>query len=54
MGQLARRSFVKYLALGSSTLLPAGLAMAERRNTKSIAGKISDGDAAILRFLAAA
>jgi hypothetical protein len=54
MGQLARRSFVKYLALGGSTLLPAGLALADHKNSKPLMGRISDGDAAILRFLAAA
>jgi len=54
MGQLARRSFVKYLALGGSTLLPAGLALADHKNSQPLGGRISDGDAAILRFLAAA
>jgi hypothetical protein len=45
---------MKSLAFGSATLLPAGIAIAEHRSAQTGLGKISDGDAAILRFLAAA
>src|SRR6266704_2548302 len=52
---------MKSLAVGSATLLPAGLALARQRGKQNDhkgkqnrLGKISDGDAAILRFLAAA
>jgi hypothetical protein len=42
---------VKTLALGGAILLPAAAARGEHRDEH---GGISDGDAAILRFLAAA
>jgi len=61
---MARRSFMKSVAVGSATLLPASLALAGNKGQKNghkgkqndHKGKqnISDGDAAILRFLAAA
>jgi len=47
----ARRSFVKSLALGAASLLPVRSALADSGGRL---GRISESDAAILRFLAAA
>jgi len=49
-----RRSFITGLALGGASLLPAGAAFADRGDRRRDAGSITEGDAAILRFLAAA
>ena len=49
----ARRSFMKKLAFGGATVLPAA-ALFARDARRSRAGSITNGDAAILRFLAAA
>jgi hypothetical protein len=52
--QLGRRSFLKRVGLGSTAMLPAsGLLMARDRDEKDHGG-LSQGDTAILRFLAAA
>jgi hypothetical protein len=48
----ARRSFVKGLALGAASLLPVRSALADSRGARM--DRISESDAAILRFLAAA
>jgi hypothetical protein len=48
---LARRTFMKHLALGGAVLLPASVAFADERHGRRA---ITKGDAAILRFLAAA
>lgn len=52
--RFARRSFVKGLALGAASLVPLGAALANPGGKKQGLGHISEGDAAILRFLAAA
>jgi hypothetical protein len=51
-----RRSFVKRLAIGGAMLAPLGAALAadKKDNRKSSSGNISERDADILRFLAAA
>jgi hypothetical protein len=54
---IGRRSFMKSLALSSAALLPAGAALAEDQGGQGEnqrVNSITDGDAAILRFLAAA
>src|SRR6266404_1748201 len=51
--QLARRSFMQRLTFGGASLLPVSAAFAND-NERGRAASISDGDAAILRFLAAA
>ena len=52
--KLARRSFMKRLAAGGASLLPASAVLAEDSDHRGRLGTITDGDAAILRFLAAA
>ncbi|MEO8429609.1 MAG: hypothetical protein ABI651_21160 [Verrucomicrobiota bacterium] len=51
--KVGRRSFMKSLALGGASLLPVGATLPSRAATQDI-GSITKGDAAILRFLAAA
>src|SRR5439155_25847994 len=51
---VGRRFFMKSLALGGTALLPVSAALAGRSNQKREMAAISEGDAAILRFLAAA
>src|SRR5258708_7509576 len=53
--KLGRRSFVKSLALGGAgaSLLRSGTALADGSRSSGL-GSITSGDAAILRFLAAA
>src|SRR5580765_2291297 len=53
-GKVARRSFMKSLALGGASLLPARFAAADEGDNHRGIGTIANGDAAILRFLAAA
>src|SRR5262245_25566667 len=48
----ARRSFMKSLALGAASFLPVRAALADSEGPRL--GRITDSDAAILRFLAAA
>lgn len=45
---------MKRLAFGGAALVPATVTLADRDDGRSRLGKITDGDAAILRFLAAA
>src|SRR6266480_6173325 len=52
--KLARRSFMKRLAAGGASLLPASVVLAEDSDHRGRLGTITRGDAAILRFLAAA
>src|SRR6266496_3735409 len=52
--EFGRRSFVKGLALGAASFLPVGAALADPDDRGRSLNRISDGDAAILRFLAAA
>src|SRR5437016_5420848 len=54
--QLGRRSFLKRVGFGGSALLPAGgwLASGSRAKSDTSGGGLTRGDAAILRFLAAA
>jgi len=52
--KVGRRFFVKSLAMGGATLLPAGAALADRGALGHGLGSITQSDAAILRFLAAA
>jgi hypothetical protein len=49
--RLGRRRFMRNLAVGGAALLPGGAALADNALARA---RISDGDAAILRFLAAA
>jgi hypothetical protein len=51
--KLGRRSFVKSLAFGAAAVLPASTALADSNGRRGL-GRITDSDAAILRFLAAA
>src|SRR5207249_5255190 len=51
---VGRRFFMKSLALGGTALFPVSAALAGRSNQKREMAAISEGDAAILRFLAAA
>lgn len=54
---IGRRSFMKSLALGGAALLPVRAALADGQDEQGDnqqASSITDGDAAILRFLAAA
>jgi len=53
-GRVPRRFFMKSLALGGASLLPTGLARADEGDNQQGTGSITNGDAAILRFLAAA
>jgi hypothetical protein len=50
---IGRRSFVKSMAFGAASLLPAKALLADGHNHRDSQG-ITEGDAAILRFLAAA
>jgi hypothetical protein len=52
--KLGRRSFVKGLALGAASFLPVRAAFADAGGRKQGLGHITENDAAILRFLAAA
>src|SRR5499427_8341230 len=54
--QFGRRSFLKGLGMAGATLLPASalLATKVRANPGDASGSLTKGDAAILRFLAAA
>jgi len=52
-GRIGRRSFIRNLAFGGAAILPMSAAMAEGRKKENI-GSITESDAAILRFLAAA
>jgi hypothetical protein len=54
--QVGRRSFLKGLGLAGATLLPASALLATKARAASddSGGKLSQGDASILRFLAAA
>ena len=52
--KLGRRSFIKGLALGGAALAPARALLADDGEDQQGANFITDGDAAILRFLAAA
>jgi hypothetical protein len=52
--KFGRRSFVKGLALGAASLLPVRAALADPDDKGQRLSRISDSDAAILRFLAAA
>src|SRR5438045_3787259 len=52
--KLRRRSFMKGLALGGVSLLPVRAVLADKGDKKGGIGSITDSDAAILRFLAAA
>jgi len=52
--KLGRRLFMKSLALGGASLMPIGAALADGDSGRTRLGSITDGDAAILRFLAAA
>ena len=52
--EFGRRSFVKGLALGAASFLPVGAALAGPNDRGRSLSRITDGDAAILRFLAAA
>jgi hypothetical protein len=49
-----RRSFITRLMLGTASVLPVGAALAGRRDERQRPGTITEGDTAILRFLAAA
>jgi hypothetical protein len=53
--RLGRRSFMKRVGLGGTMLLPAGAFMAAKKVAKAagFTGRLSRGDVAILRFLAA-
>src|SRR4026209_657987 len=51
---MRRRSFMKGLTMAGAGLLPASAAFADRDRDEDHKLKISDGDADILRFLAAA
>jgi hypothetical protein len=52
--RLGRRSFMKTLAFGGASLIPASVALADRNDHHDKNNSISDSDADILRFLAAA
>src|SRR5260370_28197096 len=52
--KLGRRLFMKSLALGGASLMPIGAALADGDSGRTRLGSIADGDAANLRFLAAA
>jgi hypothetical protein len=51
---MGRRFFIKSMALGGTSLLPVGAALADRGPRRLPRTSITEGDAAILRFLAAA
>jgi len=51
---MARRMFMKTLAVGGACVLPVGIALADEGENEQRQNSITDGDAAILRFLAAA
>src|SRR6266436_6674102 len=52
--RIGRRFFMKSLALGGASLVPFGAALADEDGGGTRLGSITDADAAILRFLAAA
>jgi len=52
--KIGRRSFMKNLALGGVSLVPISAALADDGRDQSRLGSITNSDAAILRFLAAA
>src|SRR5438552_9126325 len=52
--KVGRRVFMKSLAVGGASLLPVDAVFADRGDNGNRLGTITDGDAAILRFLAAA
>jgi hypothetical protein len=52
--RVGRRSFMKTLAFGSAAVIPASVALADRDGRRDKNNPLSDGDANILRFLAAA
>jgi hypothetical protein len=52
--RVGRRSFMKSLAFGGVTLLPASVALADRDGRRDRNNSLSESDANILRFLAAA
>jgi hypothetical protein len=52
--KLGRRSFVKGLALGAASFLPVSAALAGSAGKRQQVSHITEGDVAILRFLAAA
>ena len=53
-GQLGRRSFMRNVLVGGASLLPIGVTWGNQNDGNSRLGSITNGDAAILRFLAAA
>src|SRR5215471_12775284 len=52
--RIGRRFFMKSLALGGASLMPIGAALADDNGGQTRLGSITNSDAAILRFLAAA
>src|SRR6266436_4460356 len=52
--KVGRRFFMKSLAIGGASLVPVGVAFADQGDRRNERMSISEGDAAILRFLAAA
>src|SRR5437016_7686135 len=52
--KVGRRVFMRSLAVGGASLLPVDSLFADRGDNGNRLGTITDGDAAILRFLAAA
>src|SRR5690242_17205221 len=52
--RIGRRFFMKSLAVGGASLMPIGAALADDNGGQSRLGSITNSDAAILRFLAAA
>src|SRR5438552_4298500 len=52
--KVGRRVFMKILAVGGASLLPVDAVFADRGDNGNRLGTITDGDAAILRFLATA
>src|SRR5437016_6075235 len=52
--KVGRRFFMKSLAMGGAALVPVGASFADHGDTRNERMSISEGDAAILRFLAAA
>ena len=53
-GQLGRRSFMRNVLVGGASLLPIRVTWGNQNDGNSRLGSITNGDAAILRFLAAA
>ena len=52
--KVGRRLFMKSLAMGGASLVPVGVSFADHGDRRNERMSISEGDAAILRFLAAA